>query len=411
MADWLERNREAARGRFEGAEWPTTTVEEWRRTDLKRWAPKGIPTTTSAVVVAAEPSRARRTTAEEIVDGLLHLRGSKAVDHALSETARKAGVQLAPLQDALTLGNGSLEAIFTRGLERADNRFQFWHYHVWSTGVYLRVPAGVKLARPVRIELETSPEGGAEHPHVVVVLGEGAEAEVVVVASGAAVGTVWNATTDLWVGADATLRYAELQALGPEALVFHHATAVVGENARLRHASAVFGGKLHKSRLACDLEGRGADVELDGVYFTDASQHVDITTIQRHLAPGSRTRTLYKGAAKDASSTVFQGLIDVAEGASRTDAYLSNRNLVLGDTARANSLPSLAIRNNDLRCTHGSTTSRIDPEHRFYLMSRGLTREEADQMLVHGWFEEVLATTPEPLAERAREIVARKLSG
>jgi Fe-S cluster assembly protein SufD len=415
---WLVAQRRLARTRFEASDWPAPTVEEWRRTDLKRFAPDGFPASREEIpdaskgacgVVVASPE-ARRPGAEENWDGMLRLVGSTCTDLGLSEEAARAGLRLCPLADALVRANGSLESILTRGLERADNRFLFWHYRSWSNGVYLQVPPGLKLARPVYVELQAEATTRAEHPHVVVALGEDAEAEVVVSQTGAVpVGSVWNATVDIQMGARSALRYAELQNLGPEALIFQHTWAVVPEGARLVHTAAVFGGRLHKSRLVCDLDGHLAEACLQGLFFADRTQHLDIMTVQRHVSAGAASNTLYKGVAKDTANTVFQGLIDVAEGASKTDAYLSNRNLVLGDTARANSLPSLAIRNNDLRCTHGSTTGRIDPEQRFYLMTRGFSREEAEQMLVQGFAEEVLADSPARLAERARELLGRKL--
>jgi Fe-S cluster assembly protein SufD len=407
---WLEEQRQTAARRFEATGWPTPSIEEWRRTDLKPYAPESF--LEGRAGEAAESAAERTLREDEPHDGLLRLRGAVCIERAVSPGLRAAGLGLRPLAEAVGGANGSLEAILTQGLAAADNRLQYWHYRSWENGVHVAIPPEMRLGRPLYVEIEPAAAGGPELPHVVVELGSGAEATVVLVVRGtAAARSLWNMAVDIRLGAHARLRYAEYQDLPSDALVFTHGSSVLGEGAHLEQLAAIFGGHLHKSRLDCTLDGPGAQVLLNGVYFGDGGQHMDITTIQRHRSRGAYSRTMYTGAVKDTATTVFQGLIDVAEGASGTDAYLANRNLILGDTARSNSIPSLAIRNNDLRCSHGSTTSRIDPEQRFYLMSRGLDRVEAEQMLVQGYFEELVSQAPEPVATLTRARIRQKLAG
>ena len=121
-------------------------------------------------------------------------------------------------------------------------------------------------------------------------------------------------------------------------------------------------------------------------------------TALRHVSPGATSRAAYKGAVQGGGRSVYQGLIDVGQGASGTDAYLSNRNLLLGEGARADSIPTLRIGNNDVRCSHGSATGRLGEEELFYLQSRGLSEEEAREMLVLGFFEDLLERSPKSSA-------------
>jgi Fe-S cluster assembly protein SufD len=150
-------------------------------------------------------------------------------------------------------------------------------------------------------------------------------------------------------------------------------------------------------------------MELDGLYFTHADQHMDLRTVQRHEAPTAYSRTIYKGPLRDEGRSVYQGLIRVEENASGTDAYLTNNNLVLNDGARSDSIPSLQIGTNDVRCSHGSTTGRIDPLQLFYLMSRGYKESEAVEMLIEGFFDEIVAKLPEILRDELRETIAQRV--
>jgi Fe-S cluster assembly protein SufD len=137
---------------------------------------------------------------------------------------------------------------------------------------------------------------------------------------------------------------------------------------------------------------------------------MDIRTVQRHRAPSTTSRAFYKGALKDRSRAIYQGLIEVSPGAAKTDAFLTDRNLILNDGARADSIPSLRIDTNDVKCSHGSTTGKIDEAQVFYLMSRGLARAEAERMLTLGYFEELLASVPESLAEELRGLIERRIA-
>jgi Fe-S cluster assembly protein SufD len=169
------------------------------------------------------------------------------------------------------------------------------------------------------------------------------------------------------------------------------------------------GGRQSRHESLSLLQAPGGSSEMLAVTVADSTQEFDQRTLQIHQAPDTKSDLLYKNALRDRSRTIFSGLIVVDADAQRTDAYQSNRNLMLSEDAEASALPGLEIQANDVRCTHGATSSRIDPEHEFYLQSRGLTREAADELLIFGFFEAVLdRLTDDALYEALRGLIRKQ---
>ncbi len=168
----------------------------------------------------------------------------------------------------------------------------------------------------------------------------------------------------------------------------HHAR--VDRDAELDWVAGGFGSKKGKVRIQNDLAGPGATSRVTGAYFADGDQHLDYDTFQEHIAPRTESDFAFKGALRDRASTVWRGMIRVENEAQQTNAYQENRNLMLSPKAHADSIPGLEILANDVRCTHGSTTGQVDREQLFYLMARGLSRQEAERIIVRGFFQDIL---------------------
>lgn len=407
---WMTGLRRRAWERFSRMGWPTPQEEEWRRTDVSamdfsRYTLEG-----------PEEAAGRAPAGPEAGDhppdgtaGLLRLSGADGARLELAAALRERGVRLAPLGAALADLAEPLQEMFGEAVDAADNRFQAWHYACWSHGALLYVPAFVEIAEPFLLELDE--RGGAGFPHLAVLLDKGARATVIwKVRGGEEEELLCNAGADILVDDAGGLELHSLQDLGGRALYFNHERIRIGRDASLRHLAAVLGSRLSKTRTECSLDGSGADARLDGVYVAGGRQHLDLRTVQRHRVPAAASRALYKGAVRDGGYSIFQGLIEVLPGASKTDAYLSNKNLILNDGARADSIPSLKIDNNDLRCTHGSTTGRVSEEELFYLMSRGLPRGQARELLLMGYFEELLRLAPAALADELRRRLQERVS-
>jgi len=215
---------------------------------------------------------------------------------------------------------------------------------------------------------------------------------------------------EISVGQGANLRFVELQSWGEHVWNFSHERARVEQDGNLEWVCGAIGSHLTKNFSDIDLVGQGAIGKMSGFYFTDGNQHFDHDTQQNHLAPNTTSDLLFKGALKDNSRSVWQGMIYVAPGAQRTDGYQANRNLSLSANARADSIPGLEILADDVRCTHGATVGKIDPELVFYLQSRGLPPDVAERMVVEGFFDPVMQRIPfEGVRERLRTGIRNKM--
>jgi Fe-S cluster assembly protein SufD len=180
-----------------------------------------------------------------------------------------------------------------------------------------------------------------------------------------------------------------IQNLSQETWHFASHRARVGRDAELDWVAGGFGSKKGKVRIENDLAGQGATSRVTGAYFADGKQHLDYDTLQKHLAPNTTSDFAFKGALRDQARSVWRGMIKVEKDAQKTNAYQENRNLLLSPKAHADSIPGLEIEANDVRCTHGATVSQVDRDELFYCMARGLSRGEAERLIVRGFYQEI----------------------
>ncbi len=262
-------------------------------------------------------------------------------------------------------------------------------------GVFVGVPAGAVEARPVVVELQATAGGTISFPEVTVEVGENAEANVVVVyRSPDGVDAVVAPLLGLDVAQGARLRFTTVQLLGDATVLVAHERARLARDATLRVGEAGLGGSTARLDLGVRLEGDGSSVEVVGLYFGEGTQVLDYRMVIDHVGRSTSSDVLLKGAVEDHAQSVFTGLLRIAPTAARTSAFETNRNLVLSDGAKAHSVPNLEILCDDVVCGHGSSVGPLDAEHLYYLMSRGLSRDRAERLLVHGFFEEVIERLP-----------------
>ncbi len=200
--------------------------------------------------------------------------------------------------------------------------------------------------------------------------------------------------------------YVALQRWGNHAWQFADERARLEKDSTVRMVHAGLGARFSKNRVEASLNGPGCRAELKALYFGTGQQFFDFHTLQQHVVGHSTSDLLFKGALREQAQSVYAGLIRIEVGASQSDAYQANRNLLLSNQAKANSIPMLEIMNNDVRCTHGATVGPVDPEHLFYLESRGIPPMVAQRMVVHGFFGQVLERIP---VQQARELVEQEL--
>jgi Fe-S cluster assembly protein SufD len=288
----------------------------------------------------------------------------------------------------------------------------------WSGGTFLYVPKNVAVELPfVSVLWQEMPQLAVLVPTVLVAeVGSQVTlvSELLSMGCDACPNTYHGGITELYVGAGAQVRYINTQDLGRQVYDLRTQTALLDRDSRLEWLTVNLGGRVSRSTQHSILRGPGAEVLVTGLYLPDGRQHFAFDTLQDHVAGSCNSDLLYQGALLGRSRSVYEGTIRAWPGAQKTNAYQSNRNLLLSKKARADSLPRLEIEANDLRCTHGATVSQVDEDQVFYLMSRGIPRVDAVRLIVEGFFQPSLDRLPgslEGLRERLKAAIATKLQG
>src|SRR5215471_15568711 len=351
--------------RYQALPLPTTRDEAWRFTDLKDFDPDSFGHDPSPGL-GTGPAE---TMLEIAVSGLAHVSESSIQIERAPE-----GVTFAPLVDHPRLHE----------LVGWDEKFAAHNAALWEYGLLVVVPRDTVLDEPLYVRIANAAGGGSLFWRLLVVAEAGSRFSLIEEYASARPDTAGysNAVVELCVERDAELDWV----------------------------AGGFGSKKGKIRIQNDLAGPGATSRVTGAYFADGSQHLDYDTFQEHAAPHTTSDFAFKGALRDAASVVWRGMIRVEEEAQRTNAYQENRNLLLSEKAHADSIPGLEILANDVRCTHGATLAQVDREQLFYLMSRGLSRSEAERLIVRGFFQDVLDRIElEPVRETLAEALEARI--
>jgi Fe-S cluster assembly protein SufD len=262
----------------------------------------------------------------------------------------------------------------------------------WSDGVLVHVPRGVKVAEPIRVEVPVDRDGAAIGWRTLIVLEEGAEAEVWEHWSSPddEIDGLLNSVVELSVGQAATLRYVNTQDISESSWIFATQRAQVERDARLDWAALGFGSARGKVRMETKLAGPGSEARVTGGYAGGPGQHLDFDTIQEHAAPNTNSDLAFRGVLAAGSTAVWRGMIKVDPGAQQTDAFQESRNLLLSTDAHADAIPGLEILADDVRCTHAAAIAQIDKEQLFYLTSRGLGPAGAKTLIIEGFLESLV---------------------
>jgi Fe-S cluster assembly protein SufD len=356
--------------RYRALPLPTTKDEPWRFTDLRGFDPDAFAATGEGA----------------------HL--DRMLDIAVSglATVTESGIEVERAPEGVTFERLDESNPRLHQLVGWDEKFAAHNAAMWQNGLLVVVPRGVVLEEPLYVKLTNSVDDGSLFWRLLVVAEEGARFSLIeeYASAGPDVLGYSNAVVELFVEQGAKLEYVSLQNLSRETWHFaaHHAR--VERDAELDWVAGGFGSKKGKIRIQNDLAGPGATSRVTGAYFADATQHLDYDTFQEHIAPNTTSDFAFKGALRDSARTVWRGMIRVEKDAQKTNAYQENRNLLLSKDAHADSIPGLEILANDVRCTHGATLGRIDRDELFYCMARGLSRAEAERLIVRGFFQDVL---------------------
>jgi Fe-S cluster assembly protein SufD len=278
----------------------------------------------------------------------------------------------------------------------------------FSRATVITVGREVVVGEPISVSLRG--DGGVAYGHTTVILEPFAQATVVLDHSGQA---TYADNVEFVVGDGASLSVFSLQNWAPDAVHLSHQHAKLGRDARFRSFVVSFGGEVVRIAPTVAFDAPGGDAELSGLYFADAGQHLEHRSLIDHGVPDCRSNVVYRGALQGQDAhTVWVGDVVIRAAATGTDTYEINRNLVLTDGARADSVPNLEIETGEVAgAGHASATGRFDDEQLFYLQSRGITAEEARRLVVRGFFAELLDKIGVPsLAERLTASIEARLT-
>ena len=385
--------RAKAFAEYEGLPIPPQTTEEWRYTDLSEFDFDFAPftdggTASSLDEVPDEVLAAAGDVGERA--GLLIQRDSSVMVSHLSPELAAEGVLFGDLGSFAESHPELVEPHLGSQVEVARTKFTALHYAFRSGGTFLYVPDGVAVELPLQSLTYLATDGAAVFPHTLIVVGEQAEVTFIDRFASPDLRGFSDAAVEIVAGKGSHVTYASLQEWGEGVTHLGVQRARLARDAQFHTLNIGFGGTLARAEVESILAEPGAHAEALGIFFADGEQLFDHRTEQDHVAPNCDSTLLYKGALRDHSRAIFSGWVHVREGAQKTDAMQTSRNIVLSPHAKADAIPNLEIEANDVKCGHAASVGPVSPDELFYLESRGIPAKQAERLIVFGFFQEVL---------------------
>ncbi len=379
---------------FQALPMPSQETEEWRYTDLSAFELTHTPYTPGGRAdnldgVPGEILAAAGDIGERAGMQIQH--DSDVMVSHLEPALEDRGVIFTDLDVAAAEHTDLVERYLHDLVPAKRTRFTALHAAFRTGGTFLYVPRDTKVDLPLQTLTYVDVDGAAVFPHTLIVVEAGAEVTFIErFASPDLTRAFSDAVTEIHVGDGAHVRYAAIQDWGAGMTHLAIQRSRTGRDADLRTLSLGFGADLARTETEVELAEPGGFSEQLGVFFADEEQHFDHRSTQEHVAPNCRSDLLYKGALRDSSRAVYSGWVYVRPGAQKTDAMQTCRNIVLSEHAKADAIPNLEIEANDVKCGHAASVGPVEEETLFYLESRGITRDEAERLIVTGFFQEVL---------------------
>jgi Fe-S cluster assembly protein SufD len=364
---------------------PSQETEEWRYTDLSEFALDFVPH------VPGHGDTAPRAGDGDQLAGSMVQHNSSIVMTTSGQDLDARGVVFCDLDLAAEKYGDLVEPYLHRLVPTDRTRFTALHGAFRTGGTFLYVPADVAVEMPLQTLTYLDADGAAVFPHTLLIAERGAEVTFIDrYASPDVSRALSDAVVEIVVGDGAHVRYASIQEWGSGVTHLGVQRATVGRDADFRSLAIGFGASLARAEAETVLAAPGGFSEMLGVFFADEDQHFDHRSVQDHVAPNCTSDLLYKGALRDESRAVYSGWVHVRPGAQKTNAMQTSRNIVLSEHAKADAIPNLEIEANDVRCGHAASVGPVEEETLFYLQSRGIPRDEAERLVVTGFFQEVL---------------------
>jgi FeS assembly protein SufB len=365
------------------------------------------------------PATIQQALTEALVDqraGLVVQRNTSVVRVELDEELKRKGVILTDLDSAVRDYPELMQQYFmTKCVPVGNNKYTALHGAFWNGGVFLYIPKGVEIKQPILSQIWIDQPALAAFVHTLVIAEDQSNVHFVNEYNSAIEGdraSLVNDVVEVYAGNETRVEFSNLQDLGLNVWNVTNKNAVHAKDGSTTWVMADLGSRVTLANIGATLSGSGCAAELVGVFFADHDQRFSMNTLSDHAAVSTNAETLVKGVLTDQSRVEFEGMIRVQPKAQQTASFLSDHTLLLSNECRAESIPSLEIGANEVSASHGATTGQINEEQLFYLMVRGISREEAERIIVQGFFEPVLQRIPlENLRARLRRSIVRRMSG
>jgi Fe-S cluster assembly protein SufD len=391
-APFVEALRKEAFASYLALPVPSSETEEWRYTDvsdlnldLRPFAEGGGAEAMTRHGVLAAAGTGERA-------ALQVQSNSEVISTQLAEGLAERGVWFGDLDRALIERPDLLEPYLYALVPADRSRFTALHAAFRTGGTFVHVPRDVRVELPLQTLTWIDAEGSAVFPHTLIVAEQGSELTFIDrYASPELESVLCDAVVEIFAGPNSKVHYVALQEFGEGVTHLSVQRARLDRDASVRSLGVALGASLARAEVETILEGDGSSSEMLGLYFGDAEQHIDHRSIQDHVGSRTSSDLLYKGALRDSSNAIYTGTVVIEHGAHLCDAYQTNRNILLSEHARAQSVPNLEILSNDpTKCGHAASVGPVSDEELFYVMSRGIPEKEAERLIVFGFFAEVL---------------------
>ncbi len=413
---WLREKRRASQTEFNELPLPRRGLHLWRYTDPSGFmaipdsADETAPSENYKLVEKLELDHLKSGNLEALVTDF----GGRDIKVSRSGDDVTKGLVISSLSEAANSHAELIEKHLYSLIGGSSGKFEAMNSALWNDGIFIYVPDNVEVKKPLHLLREAGVEGSIQYPRLLVVVGKNASLTIVDEYGGGSSDfrngqSYSNAVVEIIAEQDSRLRYISLQrqASGMQSYLTHRAQAQAG--ASILTIPLVFGAAISKQNFGVLLDGKGADSKMYGLLFGTSRQHLDNHTLHHHRAGMTTSDIDFKVVLRDKAMSAYTGLIRIEEDAKTCEAYQENRNLLLSDSTRAQTVPELEILNEDVSCSHGATAGPIDPMQIFQLQSRGIHEADAVRMIVSGYVQSSLKLVPEDLRERISEFVAHRL--
>ena len=410
--NWLIERRSKGIEQFEKLATPTVRDENWRFSRVSKMSTEGYSQLEEANISRFDALNERSNLVSQCAGRTVFIDDTISIFEGVSNELTEKGVIFLPILEAIREHPDLMEKYFLKeSTELGSQKFFGLHASAVKAGSVIYIPKGVEVAEPIVNYYWTSSERVSVYPHTLIIAEDNAKLSVVdLFFSDSKDNDALNVSVcNIYAGVGAKVFRKVVQNWNQETMSFQLDTTVAERDAQVKNIAINIGANRARFENQTRLEGAGADVKMYSLTVAEKNQEFDQRTFQTHNANNAVSDLLYKNALLDKSRSIFSGLIKVAEGAQQTDAYQTNRNLLLDPRAEANALPGLEILANDVRCSHGATTGNVDEEELFYIMQRGISRRVAMQLMIFGFFQEIIDLIDnEELTENVRKLIHHK---